>query len=270
MSGPQISSRFITANQSSGGSIADTYADKLQHDSFSPVHFAQACEEVGFFYLVNHGIEESLIADVFAQSKKFFELPLEEKLTVELDNNNRGYTAFEGESLDPANQSRGDTKEGYYIGAEISSDDPRAAKPLHGPNQWPFAGTTAISPTYHSYCQVCWGADVVPGWREVMMAYHSEAIRLTLKLADILALALDLPLDYFQRPGFFDNPIVSLRPLHYAAVESKPEEGVFGAGAHSDYGVFTYLVTDQVGGLQICRHKNKQPRVWEAVEAREG
>ena len=148
MSGPQISSRSIIANQSSGGSITDAHAEKLQQDSFSPVPFAQACEEVGFFYLVNHGIEESLIADVFAQSKKFFELSLEEKLMVEQDDNNRGYTAFEGESLDPANQSRGDTKEGYYIGAEIPSDDPRAAKPLHGPNQWPSAGTTAIPPTY--------------------------------------------------------------------------------------------------------------------------
>ena len=103
-----------------------------------------------------------------------------------------------------------------------------------------------------------------------MMAYHSEAIQLTLKLAPILALALDLPVDYFQRPGFFDDAIVSLRPLHYAAVESKPEVGVFGAGAHSDYGVFTDLVTDRVGGLQICRHKDEEPRVWEAVEAREG
>ncbi len=40
--------------------------------------------------------------------------------------------------LDPENQSRGDTKEGYYIGREVSAESEEArAFPLHGPNQWP-------------------------------------------------------------------------------------------------------------------------------------
>ena len=41
------------------------------------------------------------------------------------------------EILDAANQSEGDTKEGIYFGPEIALDDPDAALPLHGPNQWP-------------------------------------------------------------------------------------------------------------------------------------
>ena len=41
------------------------------------------------------------------------------------------------EILDAANQSEGDTKEGIYFGPEIAQDDPDAALPLHGPNQWP-------------------------------------------------------------------------------------------------------------------------------------
>lgn len=40
--------------------------------------------------------------------------------------------------LDPEHQSKGDTKEGYYIGREVSADSDEAHKfPLHGPNQWP-------------------------------------------------------------------------------------------------------------------------------------
>jgi hypothetical protein len=40
----------------------------------------------------------------------------EEKLKLLADENNRGYTPFAEETLDPANQSRGDTKEGFYFG----------------------------------------------------------------------------------------------------------------------------------------------------------
>lgn len=39
--------------------------------------------------------------------------------------------------LDVTRQTRGDTKEGYYMGREVSMDHPDASKPLHGPNVWP-------------------------------------------------------------------------------------------------------------------------------------
>ncbi len=61
----------------------------------------------GFFYLVNHGVDPELIDEVFAQSKKFFSLPLEEKAKVIHDKNHRGYTPFEEEILDPDTQSKG-------------------------------------------------------------------------------------------------------------------------------------------------------------------
>ena len=42
-----------------------------------------------------------------------------------------------------------------------------------------------------------------------------------------------------------------LRPLHYSADISQPAKGLFGAGAHSDYGLLTILATDGTPGLQI-------------------
>lgn len=56
------------------------------------------------------------------------------------DTNNRGYTPFEEETLDVMRQKKGDTKEGYYIGREVSLDHPDASTPLCGPNVWPDPG----------------------------------------------------------------------------------------------------------------------------------
>ncbi|KAJ0044364.1 hypothetical protein Pint_05912 [Pistacia integerrima] len=40
---------------------------------------AKACEEYGFFQLVNHGIPNQVISDMFHVAKRFFELPFEER-----------------------------------------------------------------------------------------------------------------------------------------------------------------------------------------------
>ena len=95
-----------------------------------------ACREHGFFYLTNHGVEETLVKEVFRQSQLFFSQSLEEKNSVLADSNGRGYTRMGEETLDPKNQKTGDTKEGYYIGREETVD---THLPLHGRNQWPDA-----------------------------------------------------------------------------------------------------------------------------------
>lgn len=60
----------------------------------------------GFFYLVNHGIEKDLFQKVFEESRKFFMLPIEEKMKVVLANH-RGYTPLFMEKLDPSLTSKG-------------------------------------------------------------------------------------------------------------------------------------------------------------------
>lgn len=42
--------------------------------------------EVGFLYVKNTGIDESLIHDVITQGKAFFDLPQEEKLKIQMKN----------------------------------------------------------------------------------------------------------------------------------------------------------------------------------------
>ena len=63
-----------------------------------------ACRDVGFFYVVNHGVEARLVAEAFAQSHRFFALPLPDKrrLAIEKIGGNRGYSGLLHEALDPA------------------------------------------------------------------------------------------------------------------------------------------------------------------------
>src|SRR5689334_17490586 len=52
---------------------------------------AHACENVGFFYALNHGVPDELVDRAFASSRLFHSLPLEQKLAVKLNDNNIGY-----------------------------------------------------------------------------------------------------------------------------------------------------------------------------------
>ncbi|KAJ4895064.1 2-oxoglutarate (2OG) and Fe(II)-dependent oxygenase superfamily protein [Raphanus sativus] len=225
--------------------------DLADHDLHrSVVSLKQACLDSGFFYVINHGINEEFMEDVFEQSKKFFALPLEEKMKVLRNEKHRGYTPVLDEILDPENQVNGDHKEGYYIGIEVPKDDPDYDKPFYGPNPWP-------------------DSDVLPQWRETMEKYHQEALRVSKDIGRLLALALDLDANYFDTPEMLGKPIATMRLLHYQGV-SDPSQGIYACGAHSDYGMMTLLATDGVMGLQICKDKNAKPQKWEYVPAIKG
>lgn len=203
-----------------------------------------ACTTSGFFYLVDHSIASSLTASVLHQSQKLFALPLQEKNALVDSILNRGYTRFEEEKLDPISQKRGDTKEGYYIGKEV---DERNVDKLRGPNMWP---TTDTCPS--------WTDEECDDFRQVMEQYQSEVIQVCMKLLSYFSLAaclcdetsFDEKKDALFNP-FFQDPTTMVRLLHYSKEPSKPEDGLFACGAHSDYGMITLLLTDDNPGLQV-------------------
>ncbi|CAK8579500.1 unnamed protein product [Lathyrus sativus] len=209
----------------------------------------QSCTDSGFFYIVNHGISQEFMDQVFDQSKKFFNLPLDEKMKVLRNDHSRGYTPLLDEILDPQNQLHGDFKEGYYIGVEAT--DPLHHKPFHGPNLWP-------------------ASDVLPGWRETMEEYQRQALEVGKAVAKIIALALDLDANFFNKQETLGDPIAILRLLHYQDKISDPSRGLYAAGAHTDYGLITLLATDDVKGLQICKNKEAEPQIWEDVAPLKG
>ena len=58
----------------SGGSSLGTLPEQIR----------TACENVGFFFVINHGISEDLIGRIFAESKRFHDLPFEDKTSLQL------------------------------------------------------------------------------------------------------------------------------------------------------------------------------------------
>ncbi|WCJ25845.1 2-oxoglutarate (2OG) and Fe(II)-dependent oxygenase superfamily protein [Euphorbia peplus] len=194
----------------------------------------QACIEYGFFYVVNHGVEEDLVATLFDQSKKLFSLPLDEKMKL-LKKEQRGYSPSYAESLDPSN-SKGDSKEGFAIGPLENSSL----------NRWP-------------------SEELLPSWRPTMEAYFYKALSAARRLSSLIALALNLDEDYFEKIEALSKPDAYLRLLRYPGELGHSKDEIFGASAHSDYGMITLLLTDGVPGLQVCREKYKEPQIWEDV-----
>jgi isopenicillin N synthase-like dioxygenase len=197
-----------------------------------------ACRDVGFFYVVNHGVSRSLMDDAFAVSQRFFARPLAEKAAIAMDvvGGNRGYSGLMREALDPTQGP--DRKEAFNIGLDFAPDDPEilAGKPFRALNAWP----------------------AVDGFRATTLAYFDACAALGGRLHRAFALDLGLPLDFFEDK--FDRSMATLRLLRYPASPDGPGETA-GAGAHTDYGNITLLATDDVGGLEVRKRSGE----WIAV-----
>ncbi|KAH9777123.1 diox n domain-containing protein-related [Citrus sinensis] len=199
----------------------------------------QACIDYGFFYLVNHGVEEELISQMFNESKKFFSLQLEDKMKL-ARKEHRGYTALCDEILDPSSTSEGDPKESFYIG------------PLEGTlssmNQWPSLGDLRNSANLEIHNGVL--PPKSPDKDTLTWSYMCCLRSAGRRLIHLIALALNLNEDFFEKVGALDAPMAFLRLLHYPGELVSSNQEVCGASAHSDYGMITLLATDGVPGLQ--------------------
>ena len=80
-----------------------------------------ACRNVGFFYLINHGVSQSLLDRVFAQSKRFFAMPVEEKMKLRKPHSDfvTGYNELYREKI----SRLGDYKEAFDFMRELPADD---------------------------------------------------------------------------------------------------------------------------------------------------
>jgi isopenicillin N synthase-like dioxygenase len=110
---------------------------------------------------------------------------------------------------------------------------------------------------YFEYHRAYFAPNVWPdrpaGLRDAWRAYEAAASRTADVVLGAMALALDLPetwlVDRIRRA------VVTTRALHYERRPGSPdpEPGQLRLGAHSDYGIITLLLADDVPGLQVHR-----------------
>ncbi|GAY64048.1 hypothetical protein CUMW_230540 [Citrus unshiu] len=82
-----------------------------------------------------------------------------------------------------------------------------------------------------------------------------------------------LPMDE-KKKLFWNQSLRGYRPPAQAVIDNKTQQKVpgtdfskeiVGAPPHCDLNFITLLATDEIWGLQICREKNAQPQLWEAI-----
>ena len=99
-------------------------------------------EKIGFYYLVNHGIDGDLIDAAIKQIEELHSLPIEEKLKLKVDENAAGYVPIKSTiyvTSDVAKNDKYDLNENYRIVRDRNPDHPSilAGRRYTGPNKWP-------------------------------------------------------------------------------------------------------------------------------------
>src|SRR5271163_1716342 len=139
--------------------------------------------EVGFLYISNTGIPDSLIQSVISQGKSFFSLPEEKKLDIEMKN----ARSFLGYSRLGMEVTRFQTDWREQIDLSTSHAVPGPDEPLYrhllAPNQWP-------------------DPDALPGFRDVYEDYMRRMGDVSMRFTSLVAEAIGLAADAFDR--FFD------------------------------------------------------------------
>ena len=190
-----------------------------------------AQENIGFYFVTNHGVPMDLIRRGYEELVKVFALPVEEKLKLRSPDNAYGYVPPKSVVYvtSPINENtKADLNEVIIYVNERAADHPgrMAGLRYHGPNPWP---------------------ENLLGFKETIKGCHEALASLGRRMLPIYALALDKPSDFFD--SMFDDPLWTTRNSHYPVMEA--EENQFGISPHQDHGFMTLLPLSDVPGLEI-------------------
>jgi len=188
-----------------------------------------AARDIGFFYLINHGIDSTLLSQVQSISRQFFALPQPEKDRVAMVNSKhfRGYNRAASELT----RGQPDWREQFDLGAErlpiVQDENSPAWSRLQGPNQWP---------------------ETLPELKPLLLNWQKAMTAMSLKILRAFAESLSLPLDAFD-PLYGDKPNEHIKLIRYPGRGADVSNQ--GVGAHKDSGFLSFLLQDRQKGLQV-------------------
>ena len=198
----------------------------LSLDRLDPDELARVCHEVGFFQLVDHGVDLGFIDEYFEALARFFALPDAAKATIEKTNSPwfRGWERLGSELTDHRVDHREQIDVWTTHPPRDGDIDPIYLR-LEGPNQWPD--------------------EVLPGFRATVERFEREMAAVADRLMATMGLALGLVEDHFDRL-FGERRMSLIKMIHYPETPT----GEAGVNAHHDAGFLTLLWQRDVEGLQ--------------------
>ncbi|MBI3225625.1 MAG: isopenicillin N synthase family oxygenase [Mycolicibacterium cosmeticum] len=197
-----------------------------------------AATDIGFFQVVDHGIDLDAVRTAFGAAEKFFALP-EDAKARRPKRFNSGW-----EQLTQIRPSVGvpDQKESYQV--TLSN--------MVG--LWPDEGE-------------------LPGFRATLLDFEHKCWQLAMELLSLFADKLAFDRDFFTRAHDPASATYqsTLRLLHYFALPADADlSGVWRAGAHTDFDCLTLLFQRAgQGGLQVCPGKEMAAQEWTSVQPSE-
>jgi len=202
----------------------------------------EACREVGFFAITGHGVPQGVIDAAWSVSTRFFDRPLQEKLSVRgRVDYPYGYTQMSSESLAAS-------------GGEEAATDLNESFSLSPPPRPEVADLGGFVLDHRVW------PNRPEEFEEAWTEYYHHMERLAARLMRLCAAALGISESFFDDK--IDRHLSALRALNYPAQATPPPPGQIRAGAHTDYGTITILLPGQAtGGLQVLANDGS----WLAV-----
>ena len=192
--------------------------------------FRRASERVGFLVIINHGVyaeEKQRVMDV---ARRFFDLPLAEKMKIRINDDAVGYMPDKAQLPRTSTWYKGSKKpdrgEAFMMKRDWSNDYTGFR------NQWP---------------------DQPPDFKDVTRPWFDRMEELSLVLLPVYARALDLEENYFLRFFRRGKALNMLRLARMPADRLEPDE--FNVAAHSDSSFVTLLPISDQRGLQVMTRK---------------
>ncbi|KAL9675065.1 hypothetical protein QQ045_003265 [Rhodiola kirilowii] len=192
---------------------------------FQVIHqLGQACHNWGFFMVINHGVSEDLVQRVIESCGEFFNM--EEKDKVE----------FQGESV----------LDGIRFGTSFNAAVDKVLC-------WKDYLKVLVHPQFNS-------PHTPASFREIAFDYCTKTRNVARKLLQAISESLGLEPMYMDKALDLDKGLQVLAANYYPPCP-QPDLAM-GMTPHSDHGLLTLLVQNNIGGLQL-QHGGK----WVNVDA---
>lgn len=197
-----------------------------QRDAFTDT-LGHAYRQFGFIGIRDHGIDQAIIDEAYAQFKAFFALDGETKARYHQPGigGARGYTGFGVEQA--KDHSVPDLKEFYHVGREIKPGQDNPCPDQLLANIWP---------------------EETPGFKQAAIDLYQSLDAVGTTLLSAMAIDLGLDADWFNDKVNYGNSI--LRPIHYPPID-QPQPGAVRAAQHEDINLITLLIGSKEQGLEI-------------------